>query len=148
MKALSRGSARLIYTPYAHDICAAYSVWRSYAEFLPYKTSIEARKKKYSFHNYNREVRRSVCHGLFEKITAREIRDQIYGYLVEPGMVRLMGILDHDDLCYYNFGLGYRYVGKRARACLSIQNREHWRFDLCGVRLDRSEIWRCEQVGH
>ena len=148
VKALSRGLARLAYTPHAPGIRAVYSVWESYAEFLPYKNSIEARKRRHTFHNHNREVRRSVCHGLFEKITAREIRDQIYGYLLEPGIVRLMGILGPDDLCYYNYGQGYKYVGKRGRACLSIQNREHWRFDLACARLDRSEIWRCEQVGH
>ena len=140
--------ARLACTPYAPDIRAAYSVWESYAEFLPYKNSIEARKRKHTFYNYNREVRRSVCHELLEKITAREIRDQIYGYLVEQGIVSLVETLDHDDLYYYNYCQGNGIVGKRGRARLSIQNREHWRFDLACARLDRSEIWRCEQVGH
>jgi len=150
VKALSRGKARLASNPYPYDIREAWEAWNSYVESLPHKICLEALKRKriFSKSNYNREVRRSVCHGLLEKITAREIRDQIYGYLVVPSTVRLDGILDHDHLHYNDYGEGCTYVGKCRRACLSIHNREHWRFDLQCPRLDLSDIWLCERVGH
>ncbi|KAI4702622.1 hypothetical protein J4E89_010343 [Alternaria sp. Ai002NY15] len=150
VKALSLGKARLASTPYAYDIRVAWETWKSYAESLPPKIYLEGLKRKriFSKSKYNREVRRSVCHGLLEKITAREIRDQIYGYLVVPSTVRLIGILDHDHLHYNDYGQGCTYVGQRGKACLSIQNRERWTFDLQCSRLDLSDIWLCERVGH
>ncbi|KAI4906073.1 hypothetical protein J4E90_010921 [Alternaria incomplexa] len=143
--ALLRGSKRLADTPYGPDIHAAAQAWKRHAKFLPYENSIAVLKKKYSFYNYNKEVRRFVCHGLLEKIAAQEIRDLIYGYLVEPSLVTLV---ESSDSLRDERDKDYRYVGSRRLACLSSQNHEHWSFDFLCKQSELPEIFQCEHVGH
>ncbi|KAI4680806.1 hypothetical protein J4E81_009990 [Alternaria sp. BMP 2799] len=143
--ALLRGSKRLADTPYGPTIHAAAQAWKRHAKFLPYENSVAVLKKKYSFHNYNKEVRHYVCHGLLEKIAAREIRDLIYGYLVEPGLVTLV---ESSDSLRDEREKDYRYVGSRRLACLFLRNHEYWGFDFLCKQSGSPEIFQCEHVGH
>ncbi|KAI4606828.1 hypothetical protein J4E80_009907 [Alternaria sp. BMP 0032] len=143
--ALLRGSKRLADSPYGPAVHAAAQAWKRHAKFIPYENSVAVLKKKYSFANYNKEVRRYVCHGLLEKIAAQEIRDQIYGYLVEPGLVTLVesshSLRDEREK-------DHRYVGSRRQACLSSRNHEYWSFDFLCKQPELPEIFQCEHVGH
>ncbi|KAI4911456.1 uncharacterized protein J4E92_010269 [Alternaria infectoria] len=143
--ALLRGSKRLADTPYGPAIHAAAQAWKRHAKFLPYENSVAVLKKKYSFYNYNKEVRRYVCHGLLEKIAAQEIRDQIYGYLVEPGLVTLV---ESSDSLRDEREKDHRYVGSRRQACLSSRDQEYWSFDFLCKQSGLPEIFQCEHVGH
>jgi len=143
--ALMCGSKRLADSPYGPAIHAAAHAWKRHAKFLPYENSIAVLKKKYSFHNYNKEVRRFVCHGLLEKIAAREIRDLIYGYLIEPSLVTLV---ESSDSLRDEREKDYRYMDSRRQACSSSRNHEYWSFDFLCKQSELPEIFRCEHVGH
>ncbi|KAI4614223.1 uncharacterized protein J4E87_009620 [Alternaria ethzedia] len=143
--ALLRGSKRLADTAHGPAIHAAAQAWKRHAKFLPYENSVAVLKKKYSFANYNKEVRRYVCHGLLEKIAAQEIRDQIYGYLVEPGLVTLV---ESWDSLRDEHEKDHRYLGNRRQACLSSRNHEYWSFDFLCKQPELPEIFQCEHVGH
>jgi len=143
--ALLRGSKRLADSPYGPAINAAAQTWKRHAEFLPYGKCATALKRTFSFNNYKKEVRRFVCHGLLEKIAAQEIRDQIYGYLVEPGLVTLV---ESSDSLRDEREKDHRYVGSRRQACLSSRYQVYWSFDLLCKQSGLPEIFQCEHVGH
>ncbi|KAI4638608.1 hypothetical protein J4E93_009909 [Alternaria ventricosa] len=110
------------------------------------KLKIEIRKQKRAILIANALLlRRYVCHGLLEKIAAQEIRDQIYGYLVEPGLVTLV---ESSDSLRDEREKDHRYVGSRRQACLSSRNDEYWSFDFLCKQSGLPEIFQCEHVGH